>query len=108
MTVADWIQLKAELVAVTALERDALHIYFALVAQVGAAFLLRRTLGDWLPWFTVLALELLNEAADLWVEIWPQHAMQAASAIHDIVNTMILPTALLGLARWGGALTGRS
>ena len=106
MTVADWLQLKTELVRATTLERDALHIYFALIVQLGAALLFRRRLGDWLPWLAVLALA--NEAADLWVEIWPQHAFQAASAIHDIVNTMILPTVLFALSRWGTGLFGRS
>ena len=108
MTVADWLLLKTELVRATALSRDALHIYLGLFVQLTAALLLRRRLGDWLPWLAVFALAVGNEIADLWVEIWPQHAFQAASAIHDLVNTMILPTALLLFARHGGPLMGRS
>lgn len=108
MTVADWLLFKTELVRATALSRDALHIYLGLLAHVGAALLLRRRLGDWLPWLAVLALAVGNEVADLWVDIWPEHAFQAASAIHDLVNTMILPTAVLAFARRGGPLMGRS
>ena len=108
MTVADWLLFKTELVRATALSRDALHIYLGLFVQLTVALLLRRRLGDWLPWLAVFALAVGNEIADLWVEIWPQHAFQAASAIHDLVNTMILPTALLLFARHGGSLMGRS
>lgn len=108
MTAADWLLFKDELTRVTALSRDALHIYLGVAVHIAAALLLRRKLGDWTPWLIVLALALINEAADLWVEIWPQHAMQAAAAIHDVVNTMIVPTALLALSRWGRGLFGRS
>ena len=108
MTVAVWLQFKTELVRATALSRDALHIYIGLAVQLAAALLLRRKLGDWLPWLAVLALAVGNEVADLWVDIWPEHAFQAASAIHDLVNTMILPTAVMAFARLGGPLMGRS
>lgn len=108
MTVADWLLFKTELTRATALSRDALHVYLGLLVQLGAALILRRKLGDWLPWLAVLALAIGNEIADLWVDIWPEQALQAASAIHDLVNTMILPTAVLAFARWGGALMGRS
>ena len=108
MTVADWLLFKTELVRASALSRDALHIHLGVFAQVAAALILRRKLGDWLPWLAVLALAIGNEVADLWVDVWPEHALQAASAIHDLVNTMILPTAVLAFARRGGALMGRS
>ena len=108
MTAADWLLFKDELTRATALSRDALHIYLGVSVQFAAALLLRRKLGDWSPWLVVLMLALINEAADLWVEIWPQHTMQAASALHDIVNTMILPTILLALSRWVPRLIGRS
>lgn len=108
MTVADWLMFKGELVRAAALSRDALHIYFAVLAQIAACLLLRRKLGDWLPWVAVLILELANEGADLWVDIWPEHAFQAASAIHDIVNTMAVPTLLLVLSRWAPGMFARS
>ena len=68
MTVADWLLFKTELVRATALSRDALHIYLGLFAHVAAALLLRRNLGDWLPWLVVLALAVGNEFADLVAE----------------------------------------
>lgn len=110
MTAADWLLFKDELVRATALSRDALHIHLAVLAQVAAAVLLRRKLGDWLPWLAVFALALLNEAADLWVEVWPraEQAKQAAMAVHDLLNTMIMPSLLLALSRWGRRLIGRS
>ena len=60
MNAADWLQHKTELVRATTLERDALHIYFGLLVQIAAALAFRRKLGDWLPWFAVLALALCS------------------------------------------------
>jgi hypothetical protein len=95
----DWNDLKDE-AARMLLEKDALHIYAALLIQISAAWLSRRTLGDWLPWFWVLGLELINELMDLGRGGEPRlMPWQVVSAIHDIINTMILPTALLVLCR---------
>jgi hypothetical protein len=100
----DWNDLKDE-AARMLLEKDALHIYAALLIQISAAWLSRRTLGDWLPWFWVLGLELINELMDLGRGGEPRlMPWQVVSAIHDIINTMILPTALMVLVRKAGAL----
>lgn len=105
----DWLSWKREIVAATNLDRDALHIYAAVAVQIAAALIARRKLGDWLPWLAAAAVAFANEAADIWFEYWPtEHALQAAKALHDLVNTMILPTALLLLSRWRPDLAGRS
>ena len=95
----DWMGFKG-LAADLSIEKDALHIYAAFVVQVGAAMLFRSSLGRWLPWFSVLVLELANEGMDMWFgeEAHIQH-WQLVGARHDILNTMILPTALLLLSR---------
>lgn len=95
----DWLTLKSQLVEVTRLDKDALHIYAALLLQLGAAVLSRRTLAHWLPWIVVLAAELANEWYDVNAEIWPERDLQFARAAHDVVNTMLLPTLLMVLAR---------
>ena len=46
------------------LEKDALHIYAALVIPESTGVLTRRSLGDPLPWFTVLGFKLVNELKD--------------------------------------------
>ena len=100
----DWLWLKAQITNAT-VERDALHIYAALIVQLAACFLLKRPLGSWLPWLIVLLAELANEGLDLLLEKEPFiHEWQIVGSIHDLVNTMILPTILLLLARHAPSL----
>ena len=95
----DWLGLKA-LASDIGLEKDALHIYFAFVIQIGAALVLRRSLASWLPWLTVFAALLVNEYLDIFHGAETEvHAWQLKGSAHDIVNTMLLPTALLFLSR---------
>lgn len=99
----DWQQVKETIAVWTDLERDALHIYAALLAQVGSALLLRRSLAHWAPWAFVLALAGANELLDMYgddlVEAW-----ELDSAVHDLWNTMLLPSVLLLLARFSPRL----
>ncbi len=95
----EWNLLKDE-AARMLFDKDALHIYAALVVQVGAAKLSRRSLGHFLPWLTVLGLELINELLDIMRGGEPRlMPWQVVSAVHDIINTMILPSVLLILCR---------
>lgn len=99
----DWQQIKDVIAYYTDLERDALHIYAALLVQVGAALVLRRRLSHWLPWAAVLAFAVGNEGLDSYgdrlVEPWELDA-----GLHDLWNTMVLPTLLLLLARFAPRL----
>ena len=103
----DWMGLKG-LAADLSVEKDALHIYAAFAVQAGAAALLRTSLARWLPWFVVLAVELANEWMDVWfgeeahIQQW-----QLDGARHDLINTMILPTVILLLARYAPGLFRR-
>ena len=100
----DWMDLK-QVMALMSVEKDALHIYAALAVQVAAALLFRRRLSSWLPWFIVLLAEAGNEALDLWLGEEAQvQQWQVSGAAHDLVNTMILPTALLLLCRYAPSL----
>lgn len=96
--------IKAAIAAWTGLERDALHIYAALLIQLGAAALLKRTLASPWPWLVVLVFALVNEwldsHVDELVEDW-----EKAAALHDLWNTMLLPTLLLLLVRFAPRLT---
>lgn len=99
----DWQQIKEVIALWTNLERDALHIYAALLVQVASAWVLRRRLAHWLPWTCVLALAVANELLDMkgdeLVEQWELDA-----GLHDLWNTMLLPTLLLLLARFAPRL----
>lgn len=98
----EWISLKAELVQATGLQRDALHIYGAVLLQALCALLLRRTLAHPLPWLVALIASVANEWTDLTAETWPGdfRTMQYWESIHDIVNTVALPTVLLIAVRY--------
>ena len=101
--ILDWQQIKEAIAYYTDLERDALHIYAALLVQVGTALVLRRRLAHWLPWAAVLALAVGNELLDTYrdgvVEQW-----ELDSNLHDLWNTMLLPSLLLLLARFAPRL----
>ncbi len=100
----DWLSLKHEADRML-LEKDALHIYAAVFIQISAAKLSGRSLGHILPWLSVLALELVNEVIDILRGGEPQLMLwQVVSGIHDIINTMILPSVLLMLSRHAPSL----
>ena len=96
-------QVKNAIATWTDLERDALHIYAAILLQIGSAALLRRSLASPLPWLAVLAAALVNELLDVRrdgvFEDW-----ERAAALHDLWNSMLVPTILLLLARFAPGL----
>jgi hypothetical protein len=101
----DWEFVKSTIASWTGLERDALHIYAAILLQIGSAAALRRSLASPLPWLVVLAGALLNEALDIYrdglVEQWERDA-----ALHDLWNSMLVPTLLALLVRFAPRLMG--
>jgi len=102
----DWEQVKSAISIWTDLERDALHIYASILLQIGSAALLRRSLASPLPWLAVLAAAILNEALDIrrdgLFEEW-----ERAAALHDLWNTMLVPTILALLVRFAPRLVTR-
>lgn len=94
-----------DLAADLSVAKDALHIYLAFVIQVSTAVIFRKSLSSWFPWLAVLAFELVNEGLDMWLgEELHIKRWQIDGAAHDLVNTMILPTALLMLCRYAPGL----
>ena len=102
-----WIDFKLYLTQVTNLSQDALHIYGAVLIQLAAALLLRRSLASFLPWLVVLLLLLVNEAVDLWLPNEVLGEWQVLAALQDLWNTMALPTLLMLIARFAPALLTR-
>lgn len=96
--------IKAAIAEWTGLERDALHIYAAILIQLASAALLRRTLASPWPWLVVLVFALGNEwldmSGDRLIEDW-----EKAAAVHDLWNSMLLPTLLLLVVRFAPRLT---
>jgi hypothetical protein len=102
----DWEQIKGAISIWTELERDALHIYAAILLQIGSAALLRRSLASPWPWLVVLAAAVANEWLDIHrdglVEEWERGA-----AIHDLWNTLLVPTILALVVRFAPRLVTR-
>jgi hypothetical protein len=96
----DWLLFKSY-VSDLSVSRDALHIYAALAIQVLAALLARVSLRTLFPWLAVLAAELVNEGLDLLLEKEPFiRRWQIEGSVHDLINTMVLPTILMILVRY--------
>jgi len=93
-TFASWHETKLFVEHATSISHDTLHLIAGLLISLVAATLLRRPIASWLPWLATLLIILFNEAADLWVEVWPDHAMQLGEGAKDIAVTMALPTIL--------------
>lgn len=91
---ARWHQTKLFVEHLTTVSHDLLHVMAGFLISLVAAALLRRPITSWLPWLATLAIILLNEAADLWVEIWPDPGMQFGEGAKDVVTTMAIPTIL--------------
>jgi hypothetical protein len=101
-------QAKIALVQLLGLPKDALHIYVGLATFLGAAALLRRPLGSWVPIAAVIAAALIGE-------VWDLIETQAAGARahfdrnwHDVWNTCFWPSVLFVLARYTRLLSRRA
>jgi hypothetical protein len=91
----EWILFKAQLSELT-VSKDALHIYAAFLIQV-----FRVSFSSVMPWIAVLVAATANEVLDLVLEDEATiQQWQIDGSIHDMINTMLLPTLLLLLARY--------
>jgi hypothetical protein len=105
----DWHSFKDWLETASGLDMDALHIHAGILCQLIASLILRRSLRSPVPWLVVLGAVIVNEYYDLTYEYWPNRADQWAESVKDGWNTLLLPTALMLLARFlPNLLTGRS
>jgi hypothetical protein len=85
----------------------ALHVIVGVLLQFMIALLFRSSLARPMPLLTLLALELVNEANDFRVEIWPDPGMQVGEAVKDVVLTMFIPTLIFLVARRRPKLLGQ-
>lgn len=94
-----WLEWKLFLERSVAFSQDAVHVIVGVLLMIAAALLLRKPISSWWPWVVVLAATLINEFVDLWVEQWPEAAMQYGEGAKDVLVTMFVPTVLLVSAR---------
>jgi len=107
----EWLEIKVWLEQTTGLDRDALHIYAAVIIQLLFSLFFKRRIASVAPWILALVAVLANEYVDMQNvgDSSEQIAIYRDAAYHDIWNTMLLPTIFLLIARfWPSWLIGRS
>lgn len=83
------------------LEKDALHVYIALVLLFGSAWLFRWSLRSWKPAALVFAIAFAGELWDIRDGLMTSVPLEVSLPLswHDLWNTMFWPLAILVLAR---------
>ena len=94
-----WHQGKLFIEHAVTISHDSLHVIVGVLLWLVFGLILRRPLSSWLPWLWIFAVILWNETVDLWVERWPDLAMQYGESAKDLLLTMILPTLVMILVR---------
>lgn len=94
-----WQEAKFFLRHSMAFSLDAVHVIAGVVVMIAAALLLRKPVTSSTPWLVVLALSVLNEVIDLFVQQWPHPGMAYGESMKDLLLTMLLPTLLLLTSR---------
>lgn len=84
------------------LEKDALHVYFALFLLFGSVLLFRWSLRSWKPAALIFAIAVIGEIWDLRDGLLTSVPLVVGlpDSIHDVWNTMFWPLAILLLARF--------
>src|SRR4051812_9968038 len=84
----NWYEAKMFIERASLVSSDALHVLVGVLVWIGAAVVVRRRLSAWRPWLVLLGMALLNELVDLWIERWPDLAVQYGESARDILLTM--------------------
>lgn len=108
----EWYNTKLFIEHSVAFTPDAIHVLVGGTCPLVIAWLLRSTVGSWIPWLLTFALAILNELIDLGWDHWPELSMQYGESMKDLLLTMALPTVLLLTVRripsiYGGARRAR-
>jgi hypothetical protein len=91
--------LKVDIIAVTHLSKDALHVYLGLIVWLLAAALWRKSIATLRPWLVVFLVALGVECFDV-LDAWRSFGQwRVRASVHDVINTMFWPTVLALLAR---------
>ena len=96
---SSWNETKDLLERSIAFSCVSLHVIAGVGGLLAASLILRRPVSSARPWILVLALAMLNELLDLWIDRWPQPGMQFGESVRDLLLTMALPTLLLFSSR---------
>jgi hypothetical protein len=106
-----WLQtVKMWIVGHVGLEKDALHIYFALTLVFGSVLLFRWSLRSWKPVALVLAVACIGEIWDIRDGLMTRVPLVVSLplSIHDLWNTLFWPVAIFVLARISDVFGGQA
>lgn len=99
-----WHEAKLFFEHLTAICHDTLHLAVGTALWLLLCGFLRRPITAWTPLLSTLVIALLNEAIDLWVELWPSPGMQLGECVRDVAVTMIIPLLFFVAARGAPAI----
>ena len=91
---ASWQEGKIFVEYLVAICHDTLHVLAGFAIWLLLALVLRRSIADWLPLLGIAAIALLNEAVDLWVDLWPSVGRQLGEGARDVLETIAIPASL--------------
>lgn len=77
-----------------------LHVLIGLGIYLFSIVLLRLSLSSWKPWLIVLGFQLINEVADLAMNIFDGETIRWRGGLVDTAVTMALPTLLVLFFKW--------
>ena len=91
-------RIKLVVLQVLPLTRDAVHVYIGCACLLATASLLRWPLSSYKLLLPGVLLSLGMEVVDL-RDGWRQNEVRGAASVHDLVNTNLVPLAIVLLAR---------
>ena len=91
-------RIKLVVLSVLPLTKDAIHVYVGCACLLATASLLRWPLSSLKVLAPGLLLSLAMEVVDL-RDGWRQERVHWAGSVHDVVNTNLIPVAIVFLAR---------
>ena len=92
MNVSIYQTFKLQLVAISGLSKDALHIYAGLGVFFLTVLFWKKGRVEWKCLWPVIFLAVLNEVVDLRDSLVYYNRLPWAGSIHDVLNTLFWPT----------------
>lgn len=94
-------ELKASMVMLTGVTRDALHTQLGLAIFFGVALLMRQKVHQAWPICVTVVAAVLSEAFDYARDVSRYGAWDRAGSMHDIINTVFWPLIICLMVRAG-------
>ncbi|CAH0349651.1 hypothetical protein [Sphingobium sp. CECT 9361] len=93
-----WSQMKMEVEHIVGFSSDALHAQVGMLVFIACQYVLRGRSSLLVPWLLLFGIELTNEALDM---SRPPGSVEndLGSSLHDLINTMLVPTVMVLLWR---------